>query len=922
MQHAALVRSQVAAGAIRAIDTSEAGATPGVLRVVTATDLDALHLADHRFGTIVPDQPILARDVVRHVGEPVAAVVADTAATAVAAAALVRVDIEPIAPLLDPQASLARGAPLIHGERTDNILGRFAFRHGDFEQAEARTVQRFVGTYASPAAQHVTFEPQVVVSRWLDGRLELWAATQSPSRVAAELARVFGIGTEAVRLHVPPLGGGYGAKNHAKLEPLAAALAALSSRPVRLANRRAEEFVTTTKHPAWVRIESGIDGGGRFTFRRASIHWSAGAYAHSSPAVMRAGGLVVCGPYQVPAADVESVMVYTNLPPAGSFRGLGANQAAWAGERQVDEIAVALGEDPAAFRRRNVVRSGGRLPTGERVTDAHWLECLEAAVAGLETSEDLPQGPRRHGTGVALAMKHTMTPSRSEAVVAALSDGSIEVRSSLVDMGQGLRTVLARAAAGALGVPEAIVRVIDPDTAITPFDATTSSSRGAWSGTSAVTHAATEQRRRLEDVGADLLEAPPEAVRLEAARIVRTEAPGGVGPDLAALVEHAGSPISGHGVAVNEAPVDEGGTSASSSHWHQGAVAVQTAVDVETGVAAVTAASGAAWAGRVLDADRARLQHEGGIIFGLGPALFEELAFPVGQPSATTLLDYRVPSLLDTPIHLATISLEAGPDAEPTGIGESLIPAVAPAVASAIRQATGARLDTLPMTPERVLAAIDAARGTEDPAVEPFPIAPPATTTVAHPVAPTDLTAVAPVTGDRVEVNFTVDGRPVTVEATALRSLRAVLAEDLAIRSVRAPCGVGVCGACTVLIDGTAVRSCLRPVVLVDGASVVTSAGVPPDDRVTTAFIAAGAAQCGTCIPGMVLATRALLTREPAPDDAAVRVALAGNLCRCGSYGRILDAVAALSAEGTVASSEGGPEDAAAEAPSTGRSRS
>jgi aerobic-type carbon monoxide dehydrogenase small subunit (CoxS/CutS family) len=349
---------------------------------------------------------------------------------------------------------------------------------------------------------------------------------------------------------------------------------------------------------------------------------------------------------------------------------------------------------------------------------------------------------------------------------------------------------------------------------------------------------------------------------------------------------------------------------------------VQTAVDVETGVAAVTAASGAAWAGRVIDADRARLQHEGGIIFGLGPALFEELAFPDGHPSATTLLDYRIPSLLDTPIHLATTSLEGGPDAEPTGIGESLIPAVAPAVAAAIRHATGARLDTLPITPERVLAAIDGVRGIEDTAAARLTAAPPASTTTALPVAPTGLTAVATTGEDRVEVSFTVDGRPVTVEATPLRSLRAVLAHDLAIRSVRAPCGVGVCGACTVLIDGTGVRSCLRPVVLLEGASVITSAGVPPDDPVTTAFIAAGAAQCGTCIPGMVLATRALLTREPAPDDAAVRAALAGNLCRCGSYGRILDAVASLSVERTVASSDGGPIGAAAEVPSTGRSRS
>ncbi|HSL34617.1 MAG TPA: xanthine dehydrogenase family protein molybdopterin-binding subunit, partial [Candidatus Limnocylindrales bacterium] len=691
---------------------SAAATRPGVLRVVTAADLASLRLADDRFGTIIPDQPILASNRVRHAGEPVAAVIADTEAAAIEAASRVVVDIAQVEPLVDPDAALAPGAPLLHHAMQGNVLGRFAFAHGDLADAEARTVHRFAGEYTSPAAQHVTFEPQVSVARWIDGALEMWAATQSPSRIAAELARLFGLDPAAVRLHVPPLGGGYGAKNHAKLEPLAAALAAIAGRPVRLANRRHEEFVTTTKHPARVRIESGVDGEGRFTFRRAVIRWSAGAYAHSSPAVMRAGALVVCGPYRIPAADVESVMAYTNLPPAGSFRGLGANQAGWAGERQVDEIAIALGDDPLEFRRRNVVRPGDRLATGERVPDAHWLECLERVALGIA---DTPArqtdrsgsgsivAARRTGFGIALAMKHTMTPSRSEATVVARADGTLEVRSSLVDMGQGLRTVLARAAARTLGVPEATVRVVDPDTAVTPFDATTSSSRGAWAGTRAVTEATADLRRRLEAAGADLLEAPPEAVRLESGRLIRTEVPSeATGLDIGAIVASSGGEIAGEGVAVNVAPVDEDGAVASSSHWHQGAVAVRAEVDAETGVVAVTDAVGAAWAGRVIDAGRARLQDEGGIIFGLGPALFEELEFRHGRPAATTLLDYRIPTPLDVPERLQTYELESGAaDAEPAGIGESLIPAVAPAIAAAIRDATGAVLQTLPLAPER-----------------------------------------------------------------------------------------------------------------------------------------------------------------------------------------------------------------------------
>jgi CO/xanthine dehydrogenase Mo-binding subunit/aerobic-type carbon monoxide dehydrogenase small subunit (CoxS/CutS family) len=868
MLHAALVRSPVATGRLEALDVAGALAIPGVVRVVLPADLRGIGLTDEAFGTMVPDQPFLAAGTIRHVGEPVAAVLAESEASAVRAVAAIRLSIVAGAePLLDPRDALADGAPPLHAAKPDNVLARWSFAHGDLAAAEAATVHRVEGTYTSPAAQHVTMEPQVCVAEWAaDGTLELWAATQSPNRIAAELERLFGLAAGTVRLHVRPLGGGYGGKNHAKLEPLAAALARVADRPVRILDRRSEEFVTTTKHAARVHLVSGVDGEGRFTFRRAELTWSSGAFAHSSLAVVRGGGLAVCGPYRMPAAAVASTMVYTNVPPAGSFRGLGANQAAWAGERQVDEIATAIGDDPIEFRRRNVVRAGDRLPTGEPIEEARWLDCLDDVAARLGLA-----GGSSAGAGVALAMKQTMTPSRSGVELVATTDGRVEVRSNLVDMGQGLRTVLARAAAEALDLPIERVDVAEPDTVAAPFDAGTFSSRGAWAGTTAVRSAAAALRARLE-----LTAAGPAAL----AEAVRTSGEVAV----AASAE-----------VTNEAPVDPAtGQATSTSHWHQGAVGVRVETDLETGIVRVTEAVGAAWAGRVIDPVRARLQNDGGLLFGMGPALIESLDHAAGPPSASTLLDYRVPSILDVPDRLETSALEhEDGHGEPTGIGESVIPAVASAIAAAIASVTGRPLRDLPLDPARVLGpasdagAYDADPDTRPAGPAPWPIDRPA------PVIPRPA-----VESDPVELRLLVDGTTRVVQADPLAGLGAVLLEALGPGAVRQPCGVGACGGCTVLLAGRAVRSCLVPAGLVGDRPVTTIAALGPDDPIAAELIARGAAQCGSCLPGFVLALRASFAADPTPDEAGIRSALAGNLCRCGSYGPILEAARAVAARG------------------------
>jgi len=293
--------------------------------------------------------------------------------------------------------------------------------------------------------------------------------------------------------------------------------------------------------------------------------------------------------------------------------------------------------------------------------------------------------------------------------VALLADGSVEVRTSAVDMGQGVSTVLARLAGRVLGVGLERIRSVLPDTAVTPFDATSSSSRATYAVGEAVERAATDLLVRLAEAASAALGVAPERLTRDGDRLTADD---GRSIDGATAVRAAGAAeLVGLASFVNEPFVDpDTGVPVSSSHWHQGAVAVEVAVDVETGVVRVERAHGAAWAGEVVSAAGARLQNEGNIVFGLGPTLFEELAFDDGRAHPLTLMDYRIPSIADLPVALTSRALEAEPGThrERHGLGESLIPAVAPAVGNAVAAATGVRLTELPLHPERVLNALRA----------------------------------------------------------------------------------------------------------------------------------------------------------------------------------------------------------------------
>lgn len=541
--------------------------------------------------------------------------------------------------------------------------------------------------YWSPTANHVPMEPHVASAVWEGDRLHVWTGTQSPYPVRGRLAQVFGLDERNIRVQGDNLGGGFGAKCDAKLEPLVACAARVVGRPVRVELRREEVFFTAAKHSARVRIRTGVKRDGTLVARQIEIVWNAGAYAVATPRSARTGMVRSPGPYRIPHVAVDSIARYTHTVPTGPFRGAMTGQICWAHESALDEIAVDLGIDPVEMRRRNVLRDGDRYATGETMREMYYAELVEAVAKGIEWDEpsEPPSAPRRvRGKGVGLVLKSTRTPSRSEAKLRLGRDGSLSILMSSVEMGQGAQATMALLAAEELDVDPGRIAVSCPDTEWTPFDPTTSSSRTTLFMGSAVRDAA----RQLKEQIAVL--------------------PAGARPDDDLIAHGVYETPPGYG------ELDDDGQGIHTVSWHQGCVGVEVEVDLDTGHVDVLRAHAANYAGRAVDEQRVRKQSEGGMIFGLGQAVMEEMIFEDGQLTNPNLSDYMIPSILDAPALISsTIVEQAGPNAHLHGVGENTVPPMGPAVANAVYRATGARVRRLPLSAERVLRALDELREQE-----------------------------------------------------------------------------------------------------------------------------------------------------------------------------------------------------------------
>ena len=431
MLHAKVKRSPHARANIVRIDTSKAEALPGVHAVLTGHELD------YRLGLYVVDKDILAKDVVRHYGEAVAAVAADTVEIAEQAVELIDVVYEVLAPVLDPMDAIKPDAPLVHPDLGSysfveaafspqpgtNVANLTRMRKGDIEKGFAEAEWVIEREYTNPSVQHVPLETHVVIAQWKVGdEVTLWTSAQSPFTVRSLFCSAMRIPLNQVRVIVPHVGGGFGGKAGIHLEPLVACLSRKAGgRPVKLQATREEEFsLLPCRSALTYRIRTGVRADGRITAQKMTMYWDAGAYADYAVNVTRASSYSAAGPYEIPNAWVDAYTIYTNKPYGTAYRGFGHVEFFWGLERHMELVALAIGMDPLEFRRRNLLHPGSITLTGERITDhsGDVRKCLDEAARAIDYGTLTPAEEERQartgrliGKGVATLHKAPAMPS-------------------------------------------------------------------------------------------------------------------------------------------------------------------------------------------------------------------------------------------------------------------------------------------------------------------------------------------------------------------------------------------------------------------------------------------------------------------------------------------------------------------------------
>ena len=734
--HAEIVETPYAHALIKSIDTSAAEKVPGVVRVVTGKDFP------YRFGLYMQDRFSFPTDRVRFVGEQVAAVVARDAKTAKRAAKLVKVVYEELEPVLDLAQALKDDAVLVHPDLGNytrcpwffpqagtNIAHWRKTRKGDVERGFKEADLVFEDTYTVPRYTHCAIEPHVIVGLYdLAGRLTLWSASQSPytqRNVIAQALAPLGLSHKDIRVVTPYVGGGFGGKAGVSMEIIGAALAMMvKGHPVKVRWSRAQEFYNTYQRQGVIaRIKLGVKKDGTITAMEHTLHWDAGGYVEYGANVVNAVGLSATGPYRIPNVKIDSVCVYTNLPPSGPYRGFGYSEFHFGLESHMTRVAQKLGMDPVEFRKKNAIREGDTLAYGAKMNPNGLHEAIDrvAAEIGWGKKEVSKDPDKVMGKGFACFWKAPAMPpnAASAAFMKFNEDGSLNISVSGMEIGQGFLTVMAQIAAEVLTVPVEKIRVELPDTDRNAYEWQTVGSHVTWGCGNAVKAAALELRGKMFDVVRRALGFDEQTLYLEDEKIKCRGRPGFELPFKDFVINgiqtphgnFVGGPILGSGMfmpeftsALSDPETSQGGHP--NVHYTVGAAAVTLEIDRKTGKMHVCKAVLAVDAGKAINPALVRSQVVGGVVQGLATALYEDIRYSrKGKLLNANFTDYKIPTAMDGPDEIVPIIVEVPQPDGPfgaRGVAEhTMIPAAA-MVANAVEDAIGLRMKSLPITAEKV----------------------------------------------------------------------------------------------------------------------------------------------------------------------------------------------------------------------------
>ena len=733
MLYARIKKSPYPHAKILKIDTSKAEKLPGVKVVITGKDVP------NRVGLYLEDKTFLAIDKVRFIGEPVAAVAAESEEIAEEAISLIEVDYEELPAVFSPLEGIKPDAPLIHEDLSSykhasiilpqsgtNISNHYKIRKGDAQKGFKEADFVFENEFYVPHIQHSAIENHCAIAQVdPEGKITVWAGCQSPYAVRRTLATAFNIPLNKIRVISPAIGGGFGGKAGTTLEGIVIPLAQkVNYRPVKLNFKREDIFVNTfVRQGMYARIKTGVTKDGKIIAEKNTFYWDGGAYTEYGVNIARAGGYASTGPYDIPNVKADSICVYTNHPVGGPYRGFGMSEIHFAIEQNLDIVAHKIGMDPAEFRRKNALKDGSTTVTGQVLENVGLMQCLNKVTEDIEWDkrERRVSKIKYRGKGIACMYKAPSMPNNvgSSAIVKINEDGTVNLLVTAMDLGQGSNTVLTQIAAEVLTVPISQISIMTGDTDCTPYEWQTVASRTTYCCGNSVKRAAEDAKNQMLRLASLKFGISEESLELKDRQVISKRYPDKKVKiaDLAmGLTMPDGSgihgPIIGRGAFippdVKDTDKETGQGDKPVAFWTFGVQAAEVEVDIETGEVKVLKIAAAYDAGKAINPELVCAQIEGGIVQGLGSALFEEMKIEKGKVLNPSFVDYKIPTVGDVPE--MKISIIENP--EPTGpwgargIAEPCMVPTAPAIANAVFDAIGCRINSLPITAEKVLKAI------------------------------------------------------------------------------------------------------------------------------------------------------------------------------------------------------------------------